>query len=79
VPTDRVSLSALQEEAPPRVVLLPSRKVKVVDPIGAADAFVAGFMAALCHGLCPEQGLLWGDAAGNLCKSSSSHASTPPA
>lgn len=36
----------------------------VVDPVGAGDAFVAGFVAAILEGLDLEKALAWGNAAG---------------
>lgn len=45
-------------------LILPRRKVKVFDPIGAFDAFVAGFAAALCRRLWLPVCLLWAHAAG---------------
>jgi sugar/nucleoside kinase (ribokinase family) len=37
-----------------------------VDFIGAADAFVGGFVAAHCRRLSVTQSVLWAHAAGNL-------------
>jgi len=50
-------------EGEAHVFVLPSLHGKDVDIVGASDAFVGGFVAALCHGLSGAQGLLWGEGA----------------
>ena len=37
-----------------------------MDIVGAADAFVGGFVAAICHGLSSAQALLWAEGASRL-------------
>ena len=56
------------EDPPPSTIelILPRRKVKVFDPIGAFDSFVGGFVAALCQRMGLPVCLLWAHAAGCL-------------
>ena len=48
------------------VVVLPRQSVRVVDVVGAADAFVGGFVAAYCRQLPLPVCMLWGHAGGSL-------------
>ena len=50
----------------PVVRRLPKSPLKVIDYIGAADAFVGAFIAARCRRLTATQALLWANAAGTL-------------
>ena len=47
-----------------RLLVLPRRATHVSFPIGEADAFVAGFVAARCRHCSTAQALLWAHAAG---------------
>ncbi|MGY1739014.1 sugar kinase [Geodermatophilus sp. SYSU D00684] len=44
--------------------LVPARRVDVVDPVGAGDAFGAGYLGGLCLGLPPEERLALATSAG---------------
>lgn len=46
------------------VVRMPARKVDAVDPVGAGDAFGAGYLSGLCRALPPEERLALATAAG---------------
>ncbi len=48
------------------LLVLPRSRMPVIDVIGAADAFVGGFLAARCRRLSMCQALLWAYAAGTL-------------
>jgi 2-dehydro-3-deoxygluconokinase len=43
---------------------VPARQVDVVDPVGAGDAFAAGYLAGLCRGVPAEERLALATAAG---------------
>ena len=47
-------------------LIVPRQLVKAVDTIGAADAFIGGFLAASMLGLSSARSLLWAHTAGNL-------------
>ena len=45
-------------------LIMPHVKLKLVDVVGAADAFVGAFVAARCRRLSSEQAMLWAQGAG---------------
>lgn len=47
-----------------RIHQIPARRVDVVDPVGAGDAFAAGYLSGLCRGLGAEERLALATAAG---------------
>ena len=48
------------------LLVLPRARIPVVDVIGAADAFIGGFLAARCRRLSMCQAMLWAHGAGTL-------------
>jgi len=46
---------------------VPGFRVTVIDPVGAGDAFAAGFLGARLRGFGLETSLLWGNACGASC------------
>lgn len=55
-----------EEAARDLELVVPRRTHDIVDVIGAADASVGGFVAALCRGLSATQAMLWAHASGSL-------------
>ena len=49
------------------MVIPPLSNIKAVDSTGAGDAFLAGFVYGLYHGVAPELAALYGNITGAAC------------
>ena len=57
-----------QDDDSPSMYVLPALPDHDVDVVGAADAFVGGFVGAMCHGLSSPQALVWAEGASRLAR-----------